>query len=173
LQPPQNREKKSLCGSCILSQCVLPYTLLTTLLYLQMFIAITCCGTRPLGTPILSIPEPYRDSSQSLSLSCVMEILWFYICRTSPSCTLAVHQWCRCWLGWANLKPGFWTWEVSAHWPPLLLSYSVGHLTSNHPTTLLPASRASSILLPGQDVGPPVLSVTLPVITSGQLSYLP
>jgi hypothetical protein len=39
--PPPNREKKSHCESCSVSQCVPQYTFLSTFLHLQMFATMT------------------------------------------------------------------------------------------------------------------------------------
>ena len=43
---------------------------------------------------------------QDILLSFVEEILQLWLC------TLAVHRWGRCWLGWANSTSRFWAWVV-------------------------------------------------------------
>lgn len=61
LQPPLNRGKVSYCASCSVSRCVPHHTLFSTLLCLQMFIAmIPCSGSKPLAFATLSILEPHR-----------------------------------------------------------------------------------------------------------------
>jgi hypothetical protein len=93
---PASTEKiKSHCGSRSVPQCAPHYTLLSTLLCLQMSIAMTpWSGTRPLASATLSILEPHWDSSQrSCCLPCAMKILEFWICRTGLWMHSAVHWW--------------------------------------------------------------------------------
>jgi hypothetical protein len=69
-------------------QCVMVchtlYNFLSKHLYLQIFIAMChWSGLRPLASAILSILDPHGDPL-NLLLSCVMEILQLWICRTGP-----------------------------------------------------------------------------------------
>lgn len=76
------KKKKSHLGKCIVSQCVPLYTLLSTPLYLQVFITT------------LSILHLYQDCSW---ISCCCSVLWKFCSFESAvlalSCAPAVHKW--------------------------------------------------------------------------------
>lgn len=83
--PPQ--EKKKILQWRL--QCVPEYTLWSTLLCLQVFIAVTpWSGTRPLASAALSVLEPHWDSSR---IFCCYPVLWescsFGSVGPAPSCT--------------------------------------------------------------------------------------
>jgi hypothetical protein len=99
LKPSPEQRKNSFCGSCGVSQCVPQFTLLSTLLCLQMFIAMThLSGVRPLASASLSILDPRWDSSR---IHCCCPVSWrscsFEPVGPAPSCTPAVHWWGTCW----------------------------------------------------------------------------
>lgn len=64
--PKQNRKQKSRCESCSVSQCVTQYTLWSTQLCLQIFVAVSHRAGS--ASAILPVLDPYLDSSQDIPL---------------------------------------------------------------------------------------------------------
>jgi hypothetical protein len=110
------------------SQCVIQHTLLSTHLYLQMFIAMShLSGSRPLASAMLSILDPHWKSSWIFRVA---------LCHGDPT-PLGLQKWplhalyqfidgIDAGLGWANSKPRIWAWVVSL--PGLLHPYHQGEL---------------------------------------------
>jgi hypothetical protein len=100
---PYNRggKKGSHCGNCSVSQQVPECTLQSTLLCLQMFIAMTCwSSTRTLASATLLILEPPCDSFRISSCCHVSGIpCSFGNIGSSLLCPCTVHQWGICWDG--------------------------------------------------------------------------
>jgi hypothetical protein len=103
--------------------------------------------------------------SDLLLMPCVMEVLWLWICRNSPSCAPALQRRGTCW-------GAAWAWVVAelVSPPALLNPPQQGELSNTasgsspnaaalllscpQPAHLALATRASSTVLPGQVQGP-------------------
>ena len=87
LKPPlqkkiKSKYKTSQHGSCSESHCVPQYTLLSTYLHSQIFVAMShWSGSRPLVSATPSILDPHWDSTW---IPCVMEIPQLFIYSTGP-----------------------------------------------------------------------------------------
>ena len=117
-----------------MSLCVRQNTLLSTQFYLQMFTAISnwsvsrtwssFCSTINAG-PSLGL------LSESLLLFCVIEILQFWTCITSPF-TCSSRSQIRQMLWWTSLKHLIWAWMVAELFslPALLCTHHQGQFSS-------------------------------------------
>ena len=90
--------KTCLVVEAVVWQCATQSTLLSILLCLQMFIAMShWSGLRPLASATLSILDPHQNSSW---ISCCCPVSWrscsFGSTGPSPSCAPGFHQWDRC-----------------------------------------------------------------------------
>jgi hypothetical protein len=92
-------EKTNLIVEAVVCQCVPQYTLWSILLCLQMFIALSLV----LGLWLLLLYQYWNLSGTPLRDPCCCPVSWrsysFGSTGPAPSCTLAVHQWDRCWVG--------------------------------------------------------------------------
>jgi hypothetical protein len=90
------KTNKNLLGSWC--QCVSQYTLLSTHLYLQMFIAIGLVwGFWLLASAILSILDHHQDFSQTSHCPVSWIFCNFGSVGAAPSCHPADPRWGRCW----------------------------------------------------------------------------
>jgi hypothetical protein len=105
--PTEKGEKKSHYGSWGVLWYVTQYTLLPKELFMQMFVAMRHWSSlRSLASAILSILDPYWDSSQ---ISCCCPVSWRSCSLGSailaPSCVPTVHRQSRYW-GRLTQSPG-------------------------------------------------------------------
>lgn len=79
-QPPPQQRKKSCCGSCRVSQCVPQCSLFVHTLFASVY-----CDDLLVCLLLHYQYQIFSGTAVRSHLSpCVMEILWFWICRTSP-----------------------------------------------------------------------------------------
>lgn len=146
---------KNICVKAVVCQCVTKYTLLSTYVYSQMFIAMKhWSGSRPLASATVSILDLYRDFCQ---ISCCWPLAW-RSCSFASACSFPshapVHHRCgRCWRGstkalFLDLR-GRWIRrpaKFSVAGPPeLALQHCLAHCSCSH----VLRANSSTYLPPG------------------------